>query len=209
MTIKAAADGIVYYGRSVRGQWATAAAMAPRLQRGGMLQPEEVLLTIVQPRPLFVRAEVEEKHFAQLRPGLAGKILLTANPDLKLSGKLESLSAIPVAAGKFEARVAIDGGNVETLVPGMACSVKFVPYVQEQAMVVPASTVFTEELDEDKHYVYLPGKEGKPQKRSVTLGKKTEQRVEIVSGLQEGDEILLQKPAESRLAATGEKGGTP
>jgi hypothetical protein len=43
----------------------------------------------------------------------------------------------------------------------------------------------------------------------VTLGKKTEQKVEIVSGLQEGDEILLQKPAESRPAGTAEKGGTP
>src|SRR5205807_209113 len=103
-----------------------------KLQRGGMLQPEEVFLTIVKPRPMFVRATVEEKELQDLRAGQAGKVVPASNPDRKLAAKVTQVSAVPLAAGNFEARVTLDAGPEEAaLMPGMACTVKVTPYQKE------------------------------------------------------------------------------
>ena len=53
----------------------------------------------------------------------------------------------------------------------------------------------TDELD-DQRYVYLVGKDGKPAKRNVTVGQKTDKLVEIVEGLAQGDKVLLEAPKE-------------
>jgi multidrug efflux pump subunit AcrA (membrane-fusion protein) len=59
---------------------------------------------------------------------------------------------------------------------------------------VPSKAVFSEELDEDQRYVYLVKKDAKPEKRTVTVGKTSGDKTEIISGLQDGDEILEEKP---------------
>jgi multidrug resistance efflux pump len=208
MAVKAPADGLVYYGRCVRGQWTTAGAMADRLQRGGQLQPEEVVLTIVQPKGLFVQTEVEEKELHLLRPGTEAKVVATARPDDKLKAKVESVSAVPVTPGKFLARVAVEiPQEANALMPGMACSVKLVPYLKTQALTVPLSAVFTDELDEDKHYVYVPSEGDESAKRPVKVGKKTDQKAEVLEGLKEGEEILQQKPGEGPKGAGPKKEG--
>jgi multidrug efflux pump subunit AcrA (membrane-fusion protein) len=191
LTVKSPADGIVYYGRCVQGNWPTAAALLTKLQKGGNLSADEVFMTVVQPRPLFVRATVEEKDVAAVTPGSACKVTPAAAPDAKLGGKVEKVGAIPIG-GNFEVRVSVDAAD-ESLVPGMACTVKVVPYVREEAVVVPAVAVFEDELNDGKHYVYKVGANG-PERRPVAIGKRAGGRAEVTGGLKAGDEILLSKP---------------
>src|SRR5207248_8530036 len=122
-------------------------------------QPHEVLLTIVKARPIFVRATVDEKDLPLVKAGAKGKVVPTSDPDLKLPARVEKVSEVPVAAGTFEARIALDGhADKVALMPGMACTVKLAPYAKSDVVVVPAGAVFADELDDDKHYVYLAGK---------------------------------------------------
>ena len=79
--------------------------------------------------------------------------------------------------------------------PGMACTVKLMAYHKKDALTVPVSAVFIDDNDEDVHYVYLAGtKGGKPEKRTVKVGKQNSQKMEILKGLKEGEEILTEKP---------------
>jgi multidrug efflux pump subunit AcrA (membrane-fusion protein) len=191
-TVKAPAEGVVYYGRCVQGQWPTAAGLVGRLQRGGSIQPEEVFMTIVRPGPATVRATVEEKDRGLVSVGAACKVTAAALPDAKLPGKIDRVSRVPIG-GAFEVFVAFDAAPAEAIQTGMACSVKVVTYTNPNALTIPAVTVFDDELDEDRHYVYkaLPGG---PEKRTVTVGKRSGGRAEITSGLEAGDEVLLSKP---------------
>jgi multidrug resistance efflux pump len=210
MTLKTPADGIVYYGRCLRGQWTTAAATADKLQPGGQLQPKEVILTIVQPKGLFVRAEVEEKELHHLRAGMTARVIATARPDGKLPATIESLSAVPVTPGKFLARVAVTLPQEDhALMPGMTCTVKLVPYLKAEALTVPAAAIFADELDEERHYVSVMGAGHKPLKRYVKVGKKTDQKAEILEGLKEGEEILREKPAAGPKATSQKAEGQP
>ncbi len=189
--VKSPADGIVYYGRCVQGNWPTAASLVNKLQKGGSISSEEVFMTIVQPRPLTVRATADEKEVGQIGAGTTCHVSPTAAPDTKLSGKIEKVGTVPVG-GSFEVRVTVDTGDA-ALMPGMTCTVKAVPYLREEALAVPAVAVFEDELHDGKHYVYRAGANG-PEKRPVVIGKRAGGRVEITGGLKAGDEILLAKP---------------
>ncbi len=192
--VKAPADGIVYYGRCSQGSFASAAGLLSRLQEGGMIQPDEVFMTIVQARPLFVRAAAEEKDYQLIAPGMPAKIVPTAAPDSRLPGKIERVSETPNTPGSFEVRSSVDVGDAKVF-PGMGCTVKLTPYMKEDAISVPSGAVFSDDLDEDKHHVFLYRADpGKFEKKSVTIGKKASGKTEILSGLQPGDEIALSKP---------------
>ena len=99
-----------------------------------------------------------------------------------------------MSGGHFDARISVGELKEPLLMPAMACSVKLVPYQKSDALVIPTATVFTEDSDEDSHYVYVQGKDDSAPKVKVTLGRKSGNTVEILMGLREGDQILLEKP---------------
>lgn len=197
LVVRAPAGGIVYYGKSVRGNWTGGAALEAKLLRGGRLTANEVFMTIVQPRPLTVRATVPEKELHAIRPGLRGKAVPVGFPDVKIPARVKSVSPIPVTPGSFEAVLHLDlDDGVEQLMPGMTCTVEFVPYLKKKALTVPAGAVFEDELDSDAHHVFVSTPEGH-RKQPVKVGKRCSDRAEILEGLEADDVILLEKPKES------------
>jgi multidrug resistance efflux pump len=195
MTIKAPFDGLLYYGRCTRGQWSGGTSAADDLQPGGTISTGEVFMTVVQPRPVFVRATMEERHLHRLKPGMKGVVEPKGFPDLKLPAVIDRVDAVPNVASKFEVKVKLElGVEADGLMPGMAGTVKFVPYKKRDALVAPASAVFSDELDEEKRFVYLAVKDGPPRKQPVTVGEKSGDQIEILDGVDEGDEILAQRP---------------
>lgn len=192
MVVRAPMDGIVYHGRCNQGQWTID---LNKLRRGGNIMPEEVFMTIVAVRPMFVRATVEEKDLHLLRPDQSGRVVPAGFPDLVLSGRVKAVGPVPHSSGSFHARVEVEPGDGgRALVPGMACTMKVVGYQKDNALLVPATAVFAEDGDDDAHYVYLATGTSGHEKRSVKVGKTSGSKTEIVDGLHEGDQILKSKP---------------
>jgi multidrug efflux pump subunit AcrA (membrane-fusion protein) len=192
LIVRSPADGVVYYGACTRGKWASD-GMDAKLRPGGAVAAHEVLMTIVAPNQLRVRAEVPQADLQYLQPGALGKVVVEGRPDLKLNAKVESISAVPVSDGKFDGAFTLTGNN-GSLVAGMECDVKFVPYKNEKAIVVPTKAIFSDEIDEDQKYVYVHVNSEKSEKRIVGVGKESGDNTEVVSGLKVGEEILLEKP---------------
>ncbi len=191
MTVRAPADGIVYHGQYSQGTWNTATA-SPKLRRNGTVTANEVFMTIVSAKPGMIRAAVEEKDLHALKTGLTGEATPAGFPDVKLPVRLTQLSLAPRGAGSFEARATLDpAAKCESILPGMACSLKFVAYRNDKALLAPASAVFQD--DGDSRYVYLAAG-GSPKKTPVKVGKTSGGKTEITSGLAADDEILASKP---------------
>jgi HlyD family secretion protein len=199
MTIKAPIDGVVYYGRFMRGKWSGMETLADSLRRGGSVQKSAVVMTIVQPRPLGIRASVPEGDLEKVRPGMKAGVRPAGFPDMRLTAAVARVDAIPAGADSFEARLEVKlDEKAAAIMPGMACTVKLVPYVDKAALVVPAKAVFTDELDDEKSYVFITADGGKTSaKRPVTIGKRSDERVEIVKGIAAGDVILLERPKDA------------
>ncbi len=191
MTVRAPIDGIVYHGKFHNGQWSHSGAAEGKLVPHGTVQPDEVFLTIVKPRPITVRLTIDEKDVHLLKPGAKGTAKVLYRPDRKFPARVTKLATVPSAPGKYDAVVALDGAD-EDLMPGMGCSVKFVPYSKKDAIAIPTSALHEED---DKYVVHVfVGKGVKPETRTVTPGRADGDQTEIVSGLREDEEILLERP---------------
>ncbi len=197
MVVKSPIDGIVYYGKATRGRFSDSTSMGDTLRRNGSIMPNQVVMTVVQPRPMLIRATVSEDDLHDVRPSLKGIATPTAYPDLKLVTVVDSVSDVPTGPGTFDARLKVNlDRKAKFLMPGMTCKVRLVPYLRKEAITVPPKAINTDELDDEKHFVWLLDKDGKPQKRPVTLGQRTSKQVEITKGLEEGDKVLLEAPKE-------------
>jgi hypothetical protein len=194
MTVKAPMDGIVYYGRFARGKWLAPVAADP-FHRGASVMPNDVLMTLVQLRPLAVRATATEAQVQYLSTGLAGVAVPGGFPNMKLSVVVQSLSAVPTSGTSFDLHCTLGAeGLSEAIVPAMTCELRFIAYKKSDALAVPTKAVFADEFDLRKQFVYRLAKDGKPAERPVTVGKRNDKQTEILAGLAPGDAILLEKP---------------
>jgi len=192
MVVVAPIDGILYHGQCDRGNWNTA-TVSGRLRRNGSVQANEVFMTVVSPRPLVARADVEEKDLHAIKADVAGELTPVGFPDLKLAARVKSVSLVPRAAGTFESRLTVDvPADVESLMPGMTGTVKLTTYRNDKATLVPSTAIFRDEGSSASH-VYLL-KEGKPVKTEITIGKASGGKTEVLNGLKVGDELLANKP---------------
>ena len=184
MTIKAPTGGVVYYGKCSRGKWSST-TVAAKLVPKGKISPDEVVMTIVDPKSLFLRVSISEKDFGLLKAGLTGQAAPTAFPQKKLAVKLDKFSTIPTASGQFEARLALPDG-VGLVVAGMTCSITLKAYENAKAITVPASAVSKEG---GKEFVYVKQGDAK-KKRPVETGKSHAGKVEILKGLTAGETVF-------------------
>lgn len=199
--LKARSSGYAYYGKFRDGQWSDADAMREALRVGGRLNPDQVFLTVVGPKISRVRVEVEEKNLHLLKPGVRGEANAVAYPDDKFDVRVESVDVVPIAPGKFVGHLTLPATVEGPFVPGMKCETELVTLEKRSAIAVPKSAVFEDETTSDD-IVYLAG--DKPEKRAVKKGPESGDRVLIVSGLKEGDEILLEKPKDESEAEKSE-----
>jgi len=195
MVVRAPAAGIVYYGRCVRGRWVGAGKVEGKLRKGGQLAAYEVFMTIVEPDEVFVRAAAPEQHLHDLAEGQAVTVVPTGYPDDKLEGEVEAVRIRPGAPEPYALRIALEEAGDHVL-PGMTCRITLVPYEKKDALLVPASAVFTEEADEEARYVWLRGADGEAVRRPVEVGRQKENALEVLEGLEAGDVLFLKKPGE-------------
>lgn len=186
-------DGIVYYGQCTRGRWSSVQAAEGRYEKDASLSAKTVLMTVVQPRPLRVRATLAEKDLQGLTTGARGKGVCTAFPSARVALVVENLAAVPTAEGTYDVVLIAElAEDVARLLPGMTCSLTLTAYYRPDAISIPLTAVFTDDAGEP--YVYRVGTDGAHQRCKVTLGPATNDRVEVIEGLLEGDTILLSKP---------------
>jgi len=195
MEIRAPVDGTVYYGKSVDGKWSEVTSYKTKLKPFGTVTPNKVLMTIVQQRPLVVRAVLTEKELPDFRSGLTATLVPAGDKDLELPGKVTEVSAIPGGNKKFVALLEVDAAQApEWLVAGMTCKAHVTVYENPTAIVIPTKLVQTDEDDKKIKYVMLVDmKEEKPVRRNVTLGREKGKLVEVLKGLDEGDQIVKEE----------------
>lgn len=196
LVVAAPSDGVIYYGRCVQGKWTGVADATAKLRPGGAIDPNEALLTLVDPTALQARVIVPEKELALATVGVKGQLTPTAFPKGRLPVALRARSPIPVSEGNFDAIFDLPAAGTSQLVAGMGCEVRITPYMNAAALVLPVKSVFTDELNDDQRYVLLLGADGKPVRKNVTIGQTNDEVVEITAGLIAGDKVLAEKPKE-------------
>jgi len=199
MTVTAPADGVVYYGECVRGQWVSGGAMESKLKEGGKIGSREVFMTIVKPDALIVRADIDEGSLYEITAGRKVTVTPTGFPEEKLTGQVDEVIIAPSLSAKYSITVQLDS-TISPVIPGMTCKLKVLVVDKPDALVVPTSAVRSEEDEPDQKYVYLYVPDGEPEKRAVEVGRTKDGSIEILQGLSVGDKILTENPTKAEGA---------
>jgi HlyD family secretion protein len=118
---------------------------------------------------------------------------LAAAPGRQLSGTVESVSAFPLSGRwpnrdrrEYEAVVELDDACAD-LAPGLTADVELIAGSRDDAMQAPIAAVA--KID-DRHVAFVRrGEEIEP--REVTVGITSDDMIEIVDGLEEGEQVVL------------------
>lgn len=191
--VKSPRAGIVYYGRVQSGKWSGTAELRNRLKKYGSVLSHEVFVTVVNPESLQLVGNVAEANFSTLRVGGAGKLTPTTMKNERVDVVVHSITPIPVSDGQFEVTLNITNPKKE-LVAGMTGSVRVITYFNPRASTLPTSVVLTDDLDDTIKYVYVMNVESKSVRKNVETGVTQDDRVEIRSGIDSTEAILLEKP---------------
>jgi len=195
MTPRAPIAGILYWGIFKRGKWSGSTIFEPKLKKAGVIKPYEEFLTITPRKRTQVRIQLPEKNLKEVKIGMKGKILLPYQPDEKLDARLAQISETPINPGIYDLTIQVTLPEGEKLpLPGTACTLKVVTYENKNALTLPSSAVFSKDADPDSKFVYLISKKGKPKQKKVEVGKKSGDRIEILSGVRIGNKVLAEKP---------------
>ncbi|HEX6963355.1 MAG TPA: HlyD family efflux transporter periplasmic adaptor subunit [Lacipirellula sp.] len=192
MTLEAPADGIAYYGRQVNGRWIEVSSLEQKLIPFGTVTPNSVVMTIVKDRPLYVETSIGEKELPTVEEEQEVVVTPAADSDVELKGAVEEVASVPGGGNKFTVRVEIEGEDLpEWLMPGMTGKVKITTYEAEEAVVIPADLVQSDQDDPKQKYVMVEVEdEEEPVRRDIKLGESKDKEVEVLKGLEEGDVIV-------------------
>jgi HlyD family secretion protein len=166
------------------------------VKQGMVVAPGMHLLSILTGQELILEVFVLTEDASRLQPKTEVKLIQkNKSGDISLDGVIESIA--PAAEEKISAlglieqrvKVTITPHIPQNLVlkPGYALDVLFTLDKQEDQLVVPKTSVFSHG-ESDALWVL---ENGKAVIRPVTKGMSNDREVAILSGLKEGDQIIL------------------
>jgi HlyD family secretion protein len=203
--IKAPQDGILIYSKQ---RWWDDSS---RIRPGANLYYQQQIFTLPDLDNMQVKLKVHESVVKKVRPGMNATLQIDALPGAVLHGKVKSVATLAQSddwgrggVKEYETVVTIDDLPTEAgLRPGMTAEVKILVKTIPDALTVPVSAV-TE--SGGKHVCYVVTPSG-VERREVKVGEGNEQLVQVLEGLAEGEQVVL----DARVRAAAElkaAGGT-
>jgi len=165
---------------------------------------------------LIVLGQVDESDIGRIHIGMPALITLDAYPNKKVEGKVFDI----LYEGKNVSNVITYGVKLRfEQVPSffrsqMTANISFIVKSKDEALLLPSSAV--RDMPNGSKQVFIPGPDGKPTAHEITTGIESNDKVEVISGLQSGDEVLMtqgkyvpqQGPQSSPLTMGGRPSGS-
>jgi multidrug resistance efflux pump len=198
-TIKAEKPGLVVYGRG--GDEMVFYGGEERIREGATVRERQSIITIPDMTKMSVRVKIHETYIKKVKKGQKAKITVDAYPDKVLDGEVTSVGVLPDSQNMwmnpdmkvYLTTVTLVGTN-EWLKPGMSAKVEIMVNRLENVLYAPVQAV---SAFQGKQVCYLQGSRG--ERRTVEVGEFNDEFIEIKSGLNEGDRVLL-RPLEAPVA---------
>lgn len=171
------------------------------VKEGDYVTVGQPLMTVTQTRRLVLKAEVSERYYAQLSQ------VVSANFQTPYNNKvysLENLGGKLLSFGKssgdtsYYVPVTFEFDNRGDMVPGSFVEVYLLSGERSGVLSLPLSAL-TEE--QGVYFVYLKLDEECYKKQEVKLGTSDGSRVEILSGIKDGDTVVTRGAIHVKLAS--------
>ena len=156
------------------------------ISEGSVIGTQDVITSVVNIDPIKIEFSIPERYASQVSVGspiyfsneassqeVEGTVY-AFEPQIDLATRTLKLRAqSPNKGGKF--------------LPGMFVKIRFILDIQENALMVPAESVIPELTG---YKVFVVGQDGNAEQRIVEIGTRTDTHVQVLSGLNEGEQVL-------------------
>ena len=161
------------------------------LEEGSSVTAGQPLFEIVDLQNMSVEAQIEETDIPRIQAGQTADVYLDAYPDLTFSGEViqVSVKAETGSAGNtiFPVLVKLEKTDIPLRL-GYNATVDIKVLSKTDIIYIPITALLQEN---GVDYVYIVD-DGKAYMKEIESGDRTEEWVEVVSGLSEGDRIVVE-----------------
>jgi RND family efflux transporter MFP subunit len=178
--------------------------------QGMRFMPGEALYQVADLSSVWVVADVFEQDIGLVKPGAKAKVRINAYPDKVFEGKVSYVYPTLTAETRtVPVRVELANPG-QLLKPAMFAQVELPVSGKGQVVTVPTSAVIDSGT---RQIVLVQAGEGRFEPREVKLGARSENHVEVIEGVRDGEPVVVAAnfliDAESNLKAAVGGFGAP
>lgn len=187
MTFRSPVSGIVMEKKAVQGM---------------RFMPGEMLYQIADLSSVWVFADVFEQDIGLVKTGVKAKVKINAYPDKDFTGIVTTIyPTLKPETRTVQVRVELANPGM-LLKPGMFAQVELAVAARANAVTIPLSAVIDSGT---RRIVLVQAKEGRYEPREVKLGARSDDYVEVLDGVKDGELVVVSAnfliDAESNLKA--------
>ena len=150
--------------------------------------PATELFEIVNVSKLKLKVTVNESQVASLKVGTSTKVTASVYPDQTFAGKISFIAAKADASLSFPVEIEITNNASKDLKAGMYGTAEFASNRQKQSLKIVPRNAFVGSVSTNQIFVF----ENQTAKlKTVTAGRILGDKVEIISGLNEGELVIV------------------
>ena len=163
------------------------------IEVGNMVTNNQVVASVAKFDPLLARIQVTEKDFGKITVGQTARITVEAAPEREFTGTVKMISpVVDPESGTVKVTVEVPRTDASLLRPGMFASVYIITETRRNTLVIPkkalvlegeGNQVFTFETDPESG-------RGQAQRKRIEIGFTDSDRLEILSGLSQGEQVI-------------------
>lgn len=161
-------------------------------KNGDIVTPMQPVALVADLEDMVVETYVQETEFLKLEEGMAAIVEIngceTEATVTELSDSLEQKQTY--SGSEKVGKVILDIKDDMEYLMGSTANVKIVTTETDEVLTIPIKALA------DKNSVYVINEEGIAEKRELTLGATDSKYAEVIDGLKEGEEIVLDPPEE-------------
>jgi HlyD family secretion protein len=162
------------------------------LYEGSFISSGTTLVTIADVGEVIVKAPFSDTVAAQLKVGDRATVLPTDLPGEQMTGQVTLISrSVDPASRTVEVWVAL-GNDAGRLRVNGAAQVMVSANAKREAIVVPASAVTLDATNADEGTVMVVDDASVAHETKVTVGIRTKELIEITSGLEGGETVVIE-----------------
>lgn len=159
------------------------------VDNGQNVMPGQEVVKLVKIDNVKVCVPIPENEISNISIGARVEIIVPALDNRTFSGTIvEKGIAANSITRTYDVKAAVN--NVDgVLMPGMLCSLYLDSGKESLSIIIPSNVV---QLDDNNNSIVWINKGGKAEKRKVTTGLLSDKGVQIISGLNVGDELIIE-----------------
>lgn len=156
------------------------------INESNMVSAQLAPFTIVDMSVVTVDVNISEKLINLISIGQQVDVVIPTISKDVIKGRIKNITPAAGNTSMYPVKIEIDNANGD-IKPGMFAEIHFIEKQNQNALAVPRNTVIEGETDK---FVYIV-KDGKAIKTVVTTGIDNGEEIEILSGVNIGDQVVV------------------